>query len=909
MSSKAKQDKKDKRKRFAVYSTERIEQILRSQTEGYEPDMTPFFENDIEFRDANVPFQMTEWEQDEWLKCSADPEYFIGNYVKFQTDRGWQTVDLRPYQKDFIHLVCDEHWSDEYQTFVPENRHVISCMARQSGKCSSGSTEVGVIAESGFGRHRRARRLPLAEIYYACGGCESPIDTLIRKLRSVAYGYRLRKDGLYRRMMRLVHRLECRRFRGYGEGKIIGTITFDEEQMITVEGEGGKAMTVEEIHRTRPFEVYRLVLANGMSIDCADTHMVMSTKGWRFVRDLCPGDMVTTKFGDSEVIGVEDLGFKEFMFDLSIAEEEHSYLTNDILSHNTTTIAAAFTWYVTFHTERNLFITANKGQTTLEIVNKLTEMVKGLPFWLKPGIVKKNQSQLKFDNGCFVYSAPASKSPATGFTVHFMYIDEAALIPANIIDDYWKSVYPTLSSSKVARIVLTSTPRGRQNQFYRLWEGSELGTNSFKNLKVEWWQNPAHDDAWAEEERRNFGEEEFAQEYELQWDVAASKLVRGTDNQFMNRIRREFVNVDIPQMPKELSDCFLWHPDFDPTATAANSKYNFVLIGDTAEGKVIQVAGKNTPDYNILQIFRMELMPIHRIRRNVFDKEVTIADCVRFRQVGVYIDNFHDEGQMGTAAKYLTFNVFKSGQTVSGKSVDNVRILIEMNFNGKNFLKTLADHKYWYDDIVFRTVHNSSDPLKYQKKKPGFKTTSGGKGIGKAYFCESGARMLTCRRIIISHYNKEPNLCTIAQLGAFDKIRKSQSSDYFVYGGVGLHDDLAYSVLNCSRVVEIPEFSEWMLDWFESNDMEGKGNADNYRKVAEMLATAVNDDDDGMSDSEFSALYTGNNAAPQRWGGMGFGAAPTYGSLMGGGHGLCSPQRTYGSVMGGTMTNPYLNRR
>lgn len=140
--SKRDQEKKDKRKRTVVYSTKKIQEILDSMNSGYEPDMTPFFENDIDFRDANVPFEMTEWEKEEWLKCSADPEYFIGKYVSFQTDKGWKPVELREYQKKFIHLVNDEHWSDEVDTFVPDNKEVICLMARQSGKCFCDNTTV-----------------------------------------------------------------------------------------------------------------------------------------------------------------------------------------------------------------------------------------------------------------------------------------------------------------------------------------------------------------------------------------------------------------------------------------------------------------------------------------------------------------------------------------------------------------------------------------------------------------------------------------------------------------------------------------------------------------------------------------------------------------------------------------------
>ena len=709
--SKRDQEKKDKRKRTVVYSTKKIQEILDSMNSGYEPDMTPFFENDIDFRDANVPFEMTEWEKEEWLKCSLDPEYFIANYVKFQTDYGYKTVKLREYQKKMVHLMGDEDWNSDLETFVPKSRYNIIMCSRQMGK--------------------------------------------------------------------------------------------------------------------------------------------------------------------------------------------------------TTTVCSVFLHYMLFHVERNLFITANKGTTATEIVNKLTEMLKGLPFWLKPGIIKKNQSSLKFDNGCYMLSAAASKTPATSFTIHFMYVDEAALIANNIIDDYWKSVFPTLSSSKVSKIVLTSTPRGRQNLFYRLWEGSQQCKNSFKNLRADWWENPDHDEAWAEQQKADFGEEEFAQEFELQWDVAASKLIRGTDNQFMNRIRKEYVNVDIPSVPKEYCDNFYWHPSFDPNSID-NKWKRFVIIGDTAEGKAIQISGKNTTDYNVLQIFEMQLMPYHRILKNMRDKKIDITDCFRFRQVGVYMDNLTDEETMGEAAKYLVYYVFRSGSKIMGSYLDNTRILIEMNFNGKNFLNKFMDDDHWYEEIVFKTHHTKPVPGKYMKKSFGFKTTTGGKGIGKAYFCENGAKMITDRRVIVSHYNKNENLSTLAQLNAFDKIRKSNNSDYFIYGGVGLHDDLAYSVLNCSRVVEIEEYKEWIEDYF----MTGIEKDSNWQKVAMLLRKSVEKDEGSMTDKEFSDMYTGGGVTPYNnfnrqtmnypTFNQGVLNGQTYGTLMRGG--LLSKGGMQNPYLGKGVVNPYLNR-
>lgn len=145
-------EKKNRQKKVTVYTTQKINEIMESQNSGYEPDMTPFFENDFDFRDANVPFEMTDWEKEEYIKCSVDPEYFIANYVKFQTDYGYKTVALREYQKRMVHLMGDEVWDDKIQTFVPESRYNIIMCSRQMGKCLDADSDVCIREKLDFSR-------------------------------------------------------------------------------------------------------------------------------------------------------------------------------------------------------------------------------------------------------------------------------------------------------------------------------------------------------------------------------------------------------------------------------------------------------------------------------------------------------------------------------------------------------------------------------------------------------------------------------------------------------------------------------------------------------------------------------------------------------------------------------------
>jgi len=95
----------------------------------------------------------------------------------------------------------------------------------------------------------------------------------------------------------------------------------------------------------------------------------------------------------------------------------HSYFSNGILSHNTTTVSAFMSWYICFHNDRNVFICANKERTAVEIMGKVKEVLEGLPYFMKPGIISLAEKRIKFENGCSIKCAAASKSPATGDSI------------------------------------------------------------------------------------------------------------------------------------------------------------------------------------------------------------------------------------------------------------------------------------------------------------------------------------------------------------------------------------------------------------------------------------------------------------------------------------------------------------
>jgi hypothetical protein len=141
------------------------------------------------------------------------------------------------------------------------------------------------------------------------------------------------------------------------------------------------------------------------------------------------------------------------------SEEEYDPVSETVIPKNsraillqsrqtgkTTTVCCYFTWFLIFHDDKTSFVSANKGSTGKEIISKIKDVLEGLPFFMKPGILNLSETRIKFENGSSLKTAAASKSPATGDSLQLLYIDEAALIPAHIIDEYWASIQPTMSS-------------------------------------------------------------------------------------------------------------------------------------------------------------------------------------------------------------------------------------------------------------------------------------------------------------------------------------------------------------------------------------------------------------------------------------------------------------------------------
>jgi len=130
---------------------------------------------------------------------------------------------------------------------------------------------------------------------------------------------------------------------------------------------------------------------------------------------------------------------------------------------------------------------------------------------MQQGVKTWNKGDVELENGSKVFTAATTASGIRGKSVNWLYIDEAAIIPNTVAEQFFASVYPTISAGQTTKILLTSTPLG-YNHFWKFWNEAEKGVNGFEPMFIPYTEIPGRDEAWAEEQLKMLGELKFNQE-------------------------------------------------------------------------------------------------------------------------------------------------------------------------------------------------------------------------------------------------------------------------------------------------------------------------------------------------------------------------------------------------------------
>lgn len=207
----------------------------------------------------------------------------------------------------------------------------------------------------------------------------------------------------------------------------------------------------------------------------------------------------------------------------------------------TITSAACILWYTLFQESKTVAILANKGSAAREVLDRYQIMYEHLPMWMQQGVRTWNKGNVELENGSKVFTAATTGSGIRGKSVNWLYIDEAAIIANNVAEEFFASVYPTISAGTTTKILLTSTPLG-YNHFWKFWNEAEKGKNGFISHFIPYWEIPGRDEAWAEEQRKTLGEVKFNQEVLCEFLGSSNTLINGRTLSQMSSIDPIFYN-------------------------------------------------------------------------------------------------------------------------------------------------------------------------------------------------------------------------------------------------------------------------------------------------------------------------------------------------------------------------------
>ncbi len=193
-------------------------------------------------------------------------------------------------------------------------------------------------------------------------------------------------------------------------------------------------------------------------------------------------------------------------------------------SGKSTTIIAYLLHYVLFNPTVNVAILANKAATARDLLGRLQLAYEHLPKWLQQGVMSWNKGSLELENGSKILASSTSASAVRGGSYNIIFLDEFAYVPSNVAEQFFSSVYPTISSGKTTKVMIVSTPHG-MNMFYKLWVDAEEERNEYIPIEVHWSEVPGRDEEWKQQTIKNTSESQFNTEFECEFLGSIDTLI------------------------------------------------------------------------------------------------------------------------------------------------------------------------------------------------------------------------------------------------------------------------------------------------------------------------------------------------------------------------------------------------
>ena len=383
----------------------------------------------------------------------------------------------------------------------------------------------------------------------------------------------------------------------------------------------------------------------------------------------------------------------------------------------TTMVVAYILWYILFNQDKFVAILANKAPTAREILNRIKIAYEALPLWLQQGVRTWNKGDIELENNCRVMATSTASSAIRGYSISLLYLDEFAFVPTNIAEEFFTSVYPTISSGTTSKILISSTPNG-MNHYYKMWTEAVDGHNGFMHIEANWRQIPGRDQKWADEQRRVLGEQKYLQEMECEFMGSSGTLISGAALKalaFVKPLHKAESGINIYQQPI--------------------AEHSYSIVVDTSRGKGL--------DYSAAIVVDVTSIP--------------------YKVVATYKDN------------NISPLVYPSIIKRLGDYYNAAYALIEINDIGQQVADSLFDD-YEYENILSTIEVKGRIALTWgygNKSTRGIRTTKSVKRLG----CSLMKNLIESQKIFIQDFDIIAELSTFISKGTSFEAEEGSHDD------------------------------------------------------------------------------------------------------------------------------------
>lgn len=464
----------------------------------------------------------------------------------------------------------------------------------------------------------------------------------------------------------------------------------------------------------------------------------------------------------------------------------------------TTTAAVVILHYILFNSYKRVALLANKADAAREILERIKLAYEALPKWLQQGILEWNKGSVSLENGSSVIAAATSSSAIRGKSVALLYIDETAFVEN--WEEFFSSVFPTISSGKKTKILYTSTPNGL-NHFYKtcMYAQAERDSpefNGFEYVEVPWQRVPGRDEAWRKETlaAMDGDTEQFAQEFECEFQGSSSTLISGA-----------CLKTLVAKQPLKVHDGLTQYME-------PEEGHRYVMTVDTSQGKGL--------DYSTFQMIDVTKMPYQQVctYKNNLITPLDFAEVI-FRIGKQYNDatiliELNDVGEMVAESLYNDFEsdslIFTESAGSRGKRISTgfgkssekgIRVSKTVKGMGCSVLKLLVEQ---YQLIIndYDTIYELS---RFSRK-------------GNSYEAESGAHDdMVMPLVIFAWMTDQQYFKDITDINTLMKLRDKTDEEIMrELAGVGFISDGHEAHFDSQDYAPVIDLTQEMHDEFRN---------------------------------------------------------------------------------------------